>query len=744
MTERRFDMPTAPQRQAADPSASAWVGANAGSGKTRVLTQRVARLLLAGAEPEKILCLTYTKAAAAEMQTRLFATLGAWAMRPDNLLAAELGALEGGPPIGDPPRLAAARRLFARALETPGGLKIQTIHAFCEALLRRFPLEAGVSPGFQVLDDRQAALMLDGLRADLARAAEAGVEDAFDRIAQRLNEGAVAEIAAQVLSRRDGFRAADLAPSLAAHFGQVAGKEKAALIAASLDRLDWVDLAAHADLLIRLGGKADLALAEALRTAAHQREASPEAAGEALLKTLLTKEGKPRSTKGFPVNAVVTADPQALPRAQALLVWAEAISDDLKAAETCARATDLHRFGRALIEAYATAKRARGLLDFDDLIGRAADLLADPDLGPWALYKLDQGIDHVLVDEAQDTSPRQWAVIRALLGDFFAGEGARGVPRTLFVVGDEKQSIYSFQGAEPEAFGAARDWAAARLGDIGARLERPDLVTSFRSAPGILSFVDAVFAGEAGAGLTVEETPITHLAHRKGDGARVDLWPLIEPPEKPDDLPWGNPVDLPPRNNPKSVLAEHLATEIARMIAEETLPARAGEAPRRVTPGDILVLVRKRDRLAQTLIQRLKSLGVPVAGADRLSLAGELAVKDLLALIKAVIQPLDELSLAAVLRSPLCDMDEEALFELAHGREGTLWQALMAGDTPSPDREMLRDLASRAGFLGPYDFLERVLIRHDGRRRLVARLGLEAEDPLDELLAEALSYEARE
>ncbi|MEM0944931.1 MAG: 3'-5' exonuclease, partial [Pseudomonadota bacterium] len=238
--------------------------------------------------------------------------------------------------------------------------------------------------------------------------------------------------------------------------------------------------------------------------------------------------------------------------------------------------------------------------------------------------------------------------------------------------------------------------------------------------------------------------PITHLAHRKGDGARVDLWPLIEPPEKPDDLPWGNPVDLPPRNNPKSVLAEHLATEIARMIAEETLPARAGEAPRRVTPGDILVLVRKRDRLAQTLIQRLKSLGVPVAGADRLSLAGELAVKDLLALIKAVIQPLDELSLAAVLRSPLCDMDEEALFDLAHGREGTLWQALMAGDAPSPDREMLRDLASRAGFLGPYDFLERVLIRHDGRRRLVARLGLEAEDPLDELLAEALSYEARE
>ncbi|MEM0944276.1 MAG: UvrD-helicase domain-containing protein, partial [Pseudomonadota bacterium] len=360
MTERRFDMPTAPQRQAADPSASAWVGANAGSGKTRVLTQRVARLLLAGAEPEKILCLTYTKAAAAEMQTRLFATLGAWAMRPDDLLAAELGALEGGPPIGDPPRLAAARRLFARALETPGGLKIQTIHAFCEALLRRFPLEAGVSPGFQVLDDRQAALMLDGLRADLARAAEAGVEDAFDRIAQRLNEGAVAEIAAQVLSRRDGFRAADLAPSLAAHFGQVAGKEKAALIAASLDRLDWVDLVAHADLLTRLGGKADLALAEALRTAARHREASPEAAGEALLKALLTKEGNPRSTKGFPVKAVVTADPQALPRTEALLAWAEAASDDLKAAETCARATDLHRFGRALIEAYAAAKRARG------------------------------------------------------------------------------------------------------------------------------------------------------------------------------------------------------------------------------------------------------------------------------------------------------------------------------------------------------------------------------------------------
>ena len=147
-----------PQRIAADPAISAFVTANAGSGKTKTLIDRVARLLLAGVEPQAILCVTYTKAAAAEMQRRLFERLGKWSVTSDADLRAELVKLVGEPEVTyDAARLSNARALFAQALETPGGLKIQTIHAFCEKLLRRFPLEAGVSPGFQVMDDSASA-----------------------------------------------------------------------------------------------------------------------------------------------------------------------------------------------------------------------------------------------------------------------------------------------------------------------------------------------------------------------------------------------------------------------------------------------------------------------------------------------------------------------------------------------------------------------------------------------------------
>jgi ATP-dependent helicase/nuclease subunit A len=367
-------------------------------------------------------------------------------------------------------------------------------------------------------------------------------------------------------------------------------------------------------------------------------------------------------------------------------------------------------------------------------------------MAAWALYRLDQGIDHILVDEAQDTSPGQWQVIRAIAHEFSTGEGARAVNRTLFVVGDEKQSIYSFQGAEPRAFGENRqrfgDWLVA----MGGKLARPDLITSFRSAPGILSYVDAVFAGDAAAGLTVERSPVIHLAHRARDASRVDLWPLVEPDPTEDPPPWWTPVDTVPPGSAKARLARMLADEIKRMLAGDRLPAKEGRPGRRLRPGDILVLVTRRDALAQGLIRELKSRKLEVAGSDRLSLAEELAVKDLLALVKVAATPGDDLSLAALLRSPLCDVSEDDLFALAHGRgASSLWQAVMAAEARHPETvAMLRDMAGRADFLRPYEFLERVLIGHDGRQRLLARLGHEAEDPIDELLAQALAYEARE
>jgi len=737
--------PTASQIAAADPAASAWVGANAGSGKTHVLTQRVARLLLAGSDPQRILCLTYTKAAAAEMQNRLFKILGGWAMAPDDLLGVELAAIAGdSAPIVDGSRLADARRLFARALETPGGLKIQTIHAFCDALLRRFPLEAGVSPRFEVLDDRQSALMIAAIRAGTAADAEAGTDTSFDGVAERLNEDGIDGLIDAVLAGRAEFGGGAIDARLEAHFGETVKESPAALAAAALGRLDWERLGIYAGQMAE-GGAADTAAAAALAEARGLKNSSPLGAARRLAGVFTTAKGEPRSRGRFPVKKVIENHPDADAFTDAMIVWSCGLLDTLHTRESAARARDLDAFASTLLARYRRAKDNRALLDFDDLVSRASELLTRSDMAAWALYRLDQGIDHILVDEAQDTSPGQWAVIRAIAHEFNTGEGARAVNQTLFVVGDEKQSIYSFQGAEPQAFGENRQHFGDWLEGMDGRLARPDLITSFRSAPGILAYVDAVFAGGAAAGLTVDGDPVEHLAHRAQDASRVDLWPLVEPDPAEDPPDWWEPVDTPPPGSAKARLARMLADEIQRMLAEDRLPAKAGRPGRRLRPGDILVLVTRRDALAQGLIRELKAKGLAVAGSDRLSLAEELTVKDLLALVKVATTPGDNLSLAALLRSPLCDVSEDALFALAHGRKGTLWQAVMDAEAEHPETAaMLRDMAGQADFLRPYEFLERVLIRHDGRRRLLARLGHEAEDPIDELLAQALAYEARE
>ncbi|MEM6621017.1 MAG: UvrD-helicase domain-containing protein, partial [Pseudomonadota bacterium] len=400
-------------------------------------------------------------------------------------------------------------------------------------------------------------------------------------------------------------------------------------------------------------------------------------------------------------------------------------------------------FADGLLGGLDQAKDSRGLLDFQDLVTRARHLLTDRDMRAWVLYKLDQGIDHILVDEAQDTSPEQWAIIQAIADEFLSGEGARPAGRSIFVVGDEKQSIYSFQGAEPRAFGRMRDWFDDRLAQIGPPLGQPRLETSYRSAPAILNFVDAVFQGDVGRGLTATGEPVRHLAHRSEAWGRVDLWPLVDKPAGADEAEWWEPVDKPPPAHPKRLLADKVAEQIGHILLHEHLPGRDGAAGQKVRPQDIMVLLAGRRPLAPWLIRGLKARGIPVAGADRLALTAELAVQDLMAVMRIVTLPSDDLSLAALLRSPLCGLTEEELFNLAHRRAGTLWQSVDASDHTNT-KAFLSEIVNAADYERPYEFLERVLGTHDGRRKLLARLGPEAEEAIDELLVQALVFETHE
>lgn len=743
------DDATEAQVRAADPEASTWLTANAGSGKTRVLTDRVARLLLSGVSPQNILCLTYTKAAAAEMQNRLFARLGEWAMLGDAELRRalrELGEDVGsGAPRGRPPQggrgaagggdLAAARRLFAQAMETPGGLRIQTIHAFCAGLLRRFPLEAGVSPEFTEMDDRSAALLREEVADTLARE-ETALTDAF---LAHIGGDDPDPLLVEIIGKRDAFAAPFDEAALRRALGVPPEVTMAGLVADLLGPGTQALLARLVPLLLA-GSTNDIRDANLLQGVTGRVE-DLAVLERVFLYSATAKTPFGARTGVFPTKPTQTRAPEIMEEVDDLMARVEAAREWRLALQTFARTMALQDYARAYLARIEAEKTRRGLVDFDDLIARAEALLGNPAVAQWVLWKLDGGIDHILVDEAQDTSPQQWAVIRGLAREFSAGKGAREVERTIFVVGDRKQSIYSFQGADPDEFDRMRAHFDAEMARGGGGLRDGQLAWSFRSSPAVLRTVDAVFQGEARQGLG---EVAQHFAFWDEMPGRVDLWPpvLKEPAvDPPGD--WTAPVDQTSPRDPARVLAARIAGEVARMIDGGVI-ATQRDGLRRLQAGDILILVQRRSELFHSLIRELKASGVPVAGSDRLRVGAELAVRDIGAVLRFLALADDDLSLAEALRSPLLGWSEAELYALAAPRgRARLWEALRGsgrGDTLA----ILDDLRRQADFLRPYDLINRLLLRHDGRRRLLARLGTEAEDGIDALLSQALAYERSE
>ena len=723
------------QVQASEPAASTWLSANAGSGKTRVLTDRVARLLLAGVQPQHVLCLTYTKAAASEMQNRLFKRLGEWAMMQDADLHAALLTL-GDSGAHDHDTLARARRLFARAIETPGGLRIQTIHSFCATLLRRFPLEAGVSPQFTELDDRTARLMRAEIVEELA---DTLAPEIMVEIARIYTGDDFTRLMEQVVSGRAGFALAKSPDDIRAEFA-IAPDESEASLFADVFLGNEADLIGQIIPVLQQAGGNDEKAATKLSALDLAR---PDLAFLAVLETVLltgSSAAEPFVAKigSFPTKATRARLGHLLPPLEDLMRRVESARWRRIGLQAAERTAVLHRFASAFLPIYAARKSARGWLDFDDLIQKAITLLTDPRVAAWVLFRLDGGIDHILVDEAQDTSPDQWRVIELLSTEFTAGEGTRKGGRTLFVVGDKKQSIYSFQGADIAAFDQKHRSFRARFEAAGQQMQSLQLEYSFRSSPAILQLVDRTFADHFPEAMG---NNILHLAFKDDMPGRVDLWPLIEPVKTVGNEDWQDPVDLISETHHSAQLALKIATEIKAMIEAGTqIPTDKGNRP--VHAGDFLILVQRRSALFSEVIRCCKQLGLPIAGADRLKLGAELAVKDLAALLSFLATPEDNLSLAALLRSPLCGWSEAELYDLAHGRKGFLWEALRARTEDHRETlAMLSDLRNQSDFLRPYDLIERALTRHDGRRRLLARLGPEAEDGIDEFLLQALAYE---
>ena len=757
------------QSRAADPTLSVFVTANAGSGKTKTLIDRVARLLLAGAAPETILCVTYTKAAAAEMQRRLYEQLGGWSVMAGAELAEHLTDLTGQPvDANDRDALSDARALFAKALETPGGLKIQTIHAFCEKLLRRFPIEASVSPSFRVMDDAASAAVGAAARRDVARHAMRGegqVAEAYGRMSVALGfqdfEAMFTEFEARRGPLADFFASAgglgggiDWVWATCGFDEPISGEDVAGQAMARLDRPRWRQAADVAS----QGGARDQGYGAKLRRVAED----PAATLEAALAAMFTDGGDGKEADWYASAKLWAAHPELQAYLLAEQSRLEAARKQLRAAAVAADTINALTLAEAYLTAYRMEKDFAGALDFTDLIEKTCALLQGG-AAAWVLYKLDGGIDHILLDEAQDTAPDQWAIVDALTAEFFAGEGRErrtALDRNLFVVGDDKQSIYSFQGAQADLL--IRQFEAHRLRAVAARreLHRVDLITSWRSTPEVLAFVDAVFAPlELAAAIQPRPQPeaVQHEVARVRRGHRgcVDVWPLELEPDAPERMAWDAPLDVTPEDSATRTLARKIACEIARTIADgDAVYDKDERRYRPATAGDVLILVRRRRALFEEILRALKQEGVPVAGADRLALKEHIVFDDLLALARFALFPRDELTLAALLRSPFCDVTDDSLYDLGvgRGRHQNLWDRLQAR---AAERE---EWAQACGFLTevltqgrarrPFEFYAHVLGLADSRglamrRRLLRRLGSEAQDALDEFLAQVMAAEAR-
>lgn len=728
---------TASQQAAVVPDVNVWLSASAGSGKTQVLSARVIRLLLAGAKPEEILCLTFTKAAAAEMAERINRKLASWVQMKDGLLGAELRAI-GADYARD--RMSSARRLFAEILDAPGGgLQIMTIHAFCQSLLGSFPEEAGIMPGFQPLDERTKADLQKEVLAQIARDAQEHIVQALHRLGlDRGEDGAwsfLQRCASAIGTMRQLPDDKGMLPFVRRQLNLGFEGPVDDLMASLCDDavIDRAAIEAVRDLNLEWGSDRGLVRADRISQWLSM-PATLRGQAIALLHGCWTKsDGEPLvSSKGF------TPPGDSYARiALDLHHWTSKLTEMLAVAIYADKLADALQAGKLFALRYDEIKRARGLVDFDDLINKAAELLTTKDMTDWVRYKLDRRIDHILVDEAQDTNASQWAIIEALSGDFFAGEGAKGErPRTIFAVGDFKQAIYGFQGTNPDRYREAGERYEARLAEQDSQLHKLTLSQSFRSTQPILALVNSVIAslGHERFGLAEE---IEDHASKKPDIGSVELLDPVTAAGgsgdgEEDEEKWLGPE--------KRELAALLAQRIKALV--DAAPVLAS-TNRPLEPGDIMVLFRKRTEVASLLVARLHALNVAVAGIDRMQIDGQLAVQDLVSAIRFALQPNDDLSLACLLVSPLIGWSQQKLLDHAcRGEKISLWQHIRRNETVTADIAPLHEMLASADFMPPYQFIELILSgQTQGRKKFVGRLGQESLVPIEEFLNLAIEFE---
>jgi ATP-dependent helicase/nuclease subunit A len=736
-----------PQWLASDPNTSVWVAASAGTGKTKILTDRVLRLLLAGNEPGRILCLTFTKAAAYEMANRIHRDLASWVQIDQILLEERLAELTGLNPSID--LINKARKLFAYVLDAPDGLKIQTIHSFCQSLIQQFPIEAGISNNFRIIDENDAYLLLSEAKLNLlANLREETICSAINYLSWHLFENSLNELIKEIISHQSKFASLfeayplidDLITATYQRLGVNIEDSKESLQQSFCLKTDFDTLKAMAQLMLCGGSQADSKKGEQLLQWLNFTTQEKIESFGLYQDIFITKTGtltsklitKKLSDQFSNLEEILAKEQQRI----------AAHLEQMKSLKVAELTKCLLYLSHALLGEYRKLKAQKSLLDYSDLINISDDLLGSSEFGQWILYKLDGGIDHILIDEAQDTSKEQWRIIENLSSEFFAS--SKDNKKTLFVVGDEKQSIFSFQGADPVTFHYMHNFFQQKSSPEENSFNSITLDTSFRSVKVVLELVDLIFNDEK-IKKSVSFSPeyIKHNAYRKASTGSIEVWPLLSAfAQAEETAPWQLPLEYIQVQNPAAKLAKLISLTIKEWLDDRRI---LHSKNRPIGAGDILILVRRRNEFTDFLLKELKKLSLPVAGIDRMLINEHIAVNDLVAIGHFLLLPKDDYSLACVLKSPLIGFTEEQLLALACERNSlSLWEQLLLRSSHNEECQKaanyLQDLLEQYKLLTPF-YLYSYILEQDGRKKMWQRLGSEVNDPLDEFLNLALKYE---
>ncbi|WP_264683318.1 MULTISPECIES: UvrD-helicase domain-containing protein [unclassified Wolbachia] len=721
---------------AINPNFSVWVSASAGTGKTKILIDRVLRLLLEN--KRNILCLTFTNAAANEMEDRIYSTLSKWAICPEGILVTDLEQLAQCVTRENKDYLTRARRLFSE-LENLG-LNIQTIHAFCYKLISSFPTEAGIAPNCTLSECKE----LHSIVFEKTLHNET-VQDDINIVAAEIDENKLRDLLYTLCIKRS---------ALENNLGYI--KDKLS-VPDKIDNLqnETIEQIKRLAKILSKGSKRDQSYSAILYDWCNSTKSSVPNVIIPVLDTGIQKKRnmdpsvkhwddnkienlakvflKSESYEKKSISSIITKG--ALEKFEDVEQMIESIQNalfthvkDINSYQIFARTSSLLSIFKVYVDLYNSEKSKNALLDYDDIINLATNLLSNPGYKDWILFNLDQKIDHILVDEAQDNSISQWKIITNLCNEFFTGGDEK---RTLFVVGDVKQSIYRFQGANPHLFNYMQQYFHTKTGGrdwVSCQLEK-----SFRSTPEVLMLVDRIF-NNFREEISFNDNKIKHIPYRENDQGYIEIWPLL-PKYKEEEQ---QALQLTQRKDyvvTDRLLAQAIAQRIHNWLNEGRILVAKD---RHIEPRDIMILVRQRNVLVDYIISELKKVNVPVIGRDYFRIMDYIAVQDLIALAEFLLLQANDLALANVLKSPLFNFTEDDLFNIAYDRkEQSLWEKLQ--DYQEIISHELNYLINLSQTESPLTLFTHIL--RTGKKKFAARLGLECFEILDEFMNLVLQFE---